>query len=151
MADTISSEARSKNMSRIRSCDTKPEIYLRKRLFSEGYRYRKNVSNIIGHPDLFFPKYKTVIFVHGCFWHHHPRCRYAYNPKSREDFWKDKFIRNAERDSFVKTEILKSDLQYMVVWECTVKRMMKSEEYSKEVVSLIRKFLTSDEEREFSI
>lgn len=75
MADVKSPDARSKNMSAIRSKDTKPEVYLRKKLFSLGYRYRKNVSSVPGHPDIYLAKYHTAIFVHGCFWHHHKKCK----------------------------------------------------------------------------
>ena len=92
MADIVSPERRSKNMSAIRSKDTKPEIYLRKLLFAEGYRYRIAEKSIPGHPDMFLRKYNTAIFVHGCFWHRHQGCKYAYMPKSRVEFWQKKFI-----------------------------------------------------------
>ena len=99
----IKSEAeRSRNMSRIRSTDTKPEVYFRKKLFAAGYRYRKNDRRLPGCPDIYLPKYRTVIFVHGCFWHRHEGCKYAYMPKSRIDFWGKKFQRNVERDREVR-------------------------------------------------
>ena len=82
MADIVSPEQRSKNMAAIRSKNTKPEVYLRKLLFAQGFRYRIAAKNVPGHPDMFLRKYNTAIFVHGCFWHHHKGCRYAYNPKS---------------------------------------------------------------------
>lgn len=91
MTDIKSEEERSKNMSAIKSADTKPELFIRKLLFSSGYRYRIQVSNIPGRPDLWLRKYNTAIFVHGCFWHRHKGCRFAYFPKSRVDFWNDKF------------------------------------------------------------
>ena len=83
MADIKSPEDRSRNMAAIRNKDTKPEIYLRNLLFAEGYRYRKNYAKIPGHPDIYLPKYKTAIFVHGCFWHRHQGCKYAYMPKKQ--------------------------------------------------------------------
>ena len=92
MADIKSPEERSRNMRAIRSKDTKPEVYLRKLLFAQGLRYRKNVSQIPGHPDMYLAKYRTGIFVHGRFWHRHEGCKYAYMPKSRTEFWQKKFI-----------------------------------------------------------
>lgn len=82
MTDIKSPEERSRNMAAIRSKDTKPEVYLRKLLFAQGYRYRKNYKKIPGHPDIYLPKYRTAIFVHGCFWHRHQGCKYAYMPKA---------------------------------------------------------------------
>jgi len=101
MADIKSPEERSLNMSKIRSKDTKPEVWFRKKLFERGYRYRKHVSYIPGHPDLWLAKYNTAIFVHGCFWHRHSNCKYAYMPKSRTEYWQEKFDRNIKRDQVV--------------------------------------------------
>ena len=92
--DIKSPEERSKNMAAIHSKNTKPEIYFRKLLFARGYRYSLNSKNIPGHPDVYLRKYNTAIFVHGCFWHRHNGCKYAYMPKSREDFWAEKFETN---------------------------------------------------------
>ena len=91
MADIVSPEKRSQNMSAIRSKNTKPEVYLRKLLFAQGYRYRIADKSVPGHPDIFLRKYNTAIFVNGCFWHRHPGCKYAYTPKSRVEFWQKKF------------------------------------------------------------
>ena len=85
-------------MSKIRSKNTKPELALRKALFARGFRYRVNAPNLPGKPDIVLPKYKTVIFLHGCFWHRHDDCRYAYTPKSNKKFWVDKITSNKERD-----------------------------------------------------
>ena len=86
MADIKTPEERSRNMARIRSKDTKPEIYIRKKLFERGYRYRKNAVNVYGRPDIWLSGYNAAIFVHGCYWHRHNDCKYAYVPKSRVDF-----------------------------------------------------------------
>ena len=146
MADIKSPEARSRNMSKIRNKDTKPEVWLRKQLFGRGYRYRKNVSYVPGHPDLWLPKYNTAIFIHGCFWHRHEGCKYAYHPKSRTDFWEEKFRRNMERDREVVTELASSGIRMLIIWECAIKNMMKSEEKSEAVLSAIEQFLKSNDD-----
>ena len=105
-------------MSRIKGKNTKPELAVRSWLHRHGFRFRLHRKDLPGTPDIILPKYRVVIFVHGCFWHRHPGCRYAYTPKSRVDFWKAKFEENIERDQ-VKTEKLR-DLGWNVVtiWEC---------------------------------
>lgn len=132
MADTISPERRSRNMSSIKSKDTKPEIYLRKLLYHNGFRYRKNYSSLFGHPDIYLPKYKVAIFVHGCYWHRHEGCQYAYMPKSRVDFWQKKFDDNVRRDKLVKETLESQEIHCLVVWECTIKRMQKNSDVEKE-------------------
>ena len=127
MTDIKSPEERSRNMAAIRSKDTKPEVYLRKLLFAQGYRYRKNYKKIPGHPDIYLPKYRTAIFVHGCFWHRLRGCKYAYVPKSNIEFWKKKFQDNIERDVEVKSELGKMGIKEVIVWECTVKEMKRNE------------------------
>lgn len=144
MADVKSPDARSKNMSAIRSKDTKPEVYLRKKLFSLGYRYRKNVSSVPGHPDIYLAKYHTAIFVHGCFWHHHKKCKYAYSPKSRVEFWSKKFEDNIKRDETVKIELLARNIKCLVIWECTIKRMMKAEDLADRIIDEIVPFLNDN-------
>ena len=131
-------------MSAIRSKDTKPEVYLRKLLFAEGLRYRKNDSRIYGHPDLFFPKYRAAVFIHGCFWHRHPGCRYSYHPKSRQDYWEPKFSRNILRDAEVKEHLAADGIRQLIVWECTVKEMKKDSARRNEVLGEIIKFLKSE-------
>ena len=145
MADIKTPEERSRNMSKIRSRDTKPEVWLRKKLFERGYRYRKNVSNVPGHPDAWLAKYHTAVFVHGCVWHRHEGCKYAYTPKSQVEFWTDKFRKNIERDSKVKKELEEVGVKILIVWECTVNRMMKDETTAAEVVGEIERFLRSDD------
>ena len=98
MADVHSPETRSYNMSRIHGKDTKPEEKVRKFLFSQGFRYRKNDKRLPGKPDIVLPKYKTVIFVNGCFWHRHKGCKAASTPKSNVEFWQAKFDRNVAYD-----------------------------------------------------
>lgn len=144
MADIKSPEERSRNMARIRSRDTKPEEYVRKLLFRHGYRYRKNVSSVPGHPDAWLPKFNTALFVHGCFWHRHNGCKYAYMPKSRVEFWTDKFRKNVERDNAVREQLANQKIRSLIIWECTVKRMMKSDEERQRVLDLITCFLISE-------
>lgn len=145
MADIKTPEERSRNMSKIRSRDTKPEVWLRKKLFERGYRYRKNVSNVPGHPDAWLAKHNTAVFVHGCFWHRHKGCKYAYTPKSRVEFWTDKFRKNIERDSRVKKELAAVGVRILIVWECTINRMMKDEATATEVLGKMERFLRSDD------
>lgn len=145
MADIVSPERRSQNMSAIRSKDTKPEIYLRKLLFAEGYRYRIAEKSIPGHPDMFLRKYNTAIFVHGCFWHRHQGCKYAYTPKSRVEFWRKKFDDNVRRDTVVRTALQENNIKCLVVWECTIKQMMKNSDVERRIINECKSFLSSDE------
>jgi len=105
-------------MSRIRGVDTKPELLVRSLLHRMGYRFRLHRRDLPGRPDIVLPKYRAVVFVHGCFWHRHRGCRYAYVPKSRKDFWKRKFARNVERDREVRHLLRKAGWKILVVWEC---------------------------------
>ncbi len=143
MADIKSPEARSRNMAAIRNKNTMPEVYLRKLLFSQGYRYRKNVSYIVGHPDIYMAKYRTAIFVNGCFWHRHKDCRYAYIPKTRIEFWQKKFANNIKRDSSVRDLLLIERIKCLIVWECSIKKMLKDEAYKCECIIRIGGFLNS--------
>lgn len=119
--DIWSREKRSEVMSRIRNKGTKPEVTLRKALFARGFRYRVNVKTLPGEPDIVLPRYKTVIFVHGCFWHGHPGCKYAYTPKSNTEFWINKISGNKERDAIVKRELEESGWKVIIVWECEIR------------------------------
>ena len=118
MVDRISREHRSWNMSRIRSRDTKPEKIVRSLLHRMGYRFRLHRKDLPGKPDIVLPKYQTVIFVHGCFWHRHPRCRFAYTPRSRVHFWQKKFADNIARDQRVRRQLRRLGWKVIVVWEC---------------------------------
>lgn len=119
--DRISPEHRSWNMSRIRGANTTPEIRVRKLLHGMGFRFRLHRKDLPGSPDIVLPKHKTVILVHGCFWHRHEGCRYAYTPKSREFFWVQKFADNVERDRSQERALRALGWQVAVVWECQTK------------------------------
>lgn len=125
MADSLSPEKRSWNMSRIKGKDTAIEIQVRKYLFSQGFRYRKNVKTLPGKPDIVLPKYHAVIFVHGCFWHRHPGCKYAYTPKTRVEFWQEKFDKNIQNDIRHKEELLAAGWRVFVIWECQLQGNQK--------------------------
>lgn len=109
-------------MSRIRSGNTKPEKQVRSLLHWAGYRFRIHVRKLPGAPDIVLPKYKAAIFVHGCFWHRHDGCRYAYNPKSRTEFWREKFKATVERDRKKSEELRAAGWRVIVVWECELKK-----------------------------
>ena len=117
------SEQRSRNMSAIKSKNTKPEIAVRKVLHSMGYRFRLHSKDLPGSPDIVLPKYKTVIFVHGCFWHRHKDCKYATTPKTRQEFWNKKFTTNIERDLEIHEKIKNLNWRSVVIWECETKNM----------------------------
>jgi DNA mismatch endonuclease (patch repair protein) len=112
-------------MSKIRSKNTKPELALRKALFARGFRYRVNDTKMPGKPDIVLPKYKTVIFVHGCFWHKHEGCKYAYTPKTNTKFWVDKINSNAERDKTNLQKLTALGWNVLTVWECEIRHKYK--------------------------
>ena len=115
------SEQRSRNMSAIKSKNTKPEIKVRKVLHSMGYRFRLHSKDLPGSPDIVLPKYKTVIFVHGCFWHRHENCKYASTPKTRQEFWETKFRENINRDKINQENLSSKGWKIIIVWECEIK------------------------------
>ncbi|MFT8705088.1 very short patch repair endonuclease [Bifidobacterium aquikefiricola] len=119
--------SRSYIMSRIRGRDTKPEIMVRRYLFSRGLRFRKNDPRYPGKPDVVLPKYHTAIFINGCFWHHHQGCRYATTPKSNVEFWTQKFLRNQHRDTAEVTALTQLGWHVIVVWECELKKPVCAE------------------------
>lgn len=127
MTDTLNEQQRHYNMSRIRSKDTKPEEIVRKYLFSKGLRFRKNDRRYPGHPDVVLPKYKTVVFVNGCFWHRHEGCRYASIPATNREYWNQKFERNVERDAWEQKELREMGWNVIVVWECELKKGAREE------------------------
>ena len=120
--DTISKEKRSWNMSHIRGANTKIELIIRKALFAKGYRYRINTRILPGKPDIVFRKYKTVIFINGCFWHGHRKCKAGRLPKSRTSYWRDKIQNNIKRDSKNIRLLRMNGWRVKIVWECQIKK-----------------------------
>ena len=137
MADVHTPKQRSYNMSRIRNKDTKPEELVRKYLFSQGFRYRKNDARLPGKPDIVLPKYKTVIFVNGCFWHKHEGCKYFVWPKNNADFWKNKIEGNVIRDDKNYQQLKELGWKVLIIWECELKRSCQAERL-KRIVDLVR-------------
>lgn len=121
MTDIHSKEVRSFNMSRIKGRDTKPERIVRQYLFRNGYRYRLNVKSLAGKPDIVLARYKTVIFVNGCFWHGHKNCKYFVIPKTRTEWWLAKIHKNTENDRKSTTVLEESGWQVLTVWECQLR------------------------------
>ncbi|MBK9047878.1 MAG: DNA mismatch endonuclease Vsr [Bacteroidetes bacterium] len=121
MADVHSKQTRSYNMSQIKGKNTKPEMLVRKFLFSKGFRYKLHVNNLPGRPDIVLPKYDTVIFVHGCFWHGHENCRYFVIPKTRVEWWSRKIFGNQLNDVLKNRELIKTGWKVITVWECELK------------------------------
>jgi len=122
MSDILSPQQRHDCMSKIRSTSTKPEIRLRKELWRKGFRYRKNDKRLPGSPDIVLPKYQTVVFVHGCFWHGHKGCKKYTIPKSNTDFWVKKVTRNQQRDQEVWRKLEAKDWSVIIVWECELEK-----------------------------
>ena len=123
--DHLSPERRSWNMSRIRAKDTKPELAVRSLLHRMGYRFRLHRRDLPGRPDIVLPKYRTVIFVHGCFWHQHSGCRFSNVPKSRQDYWTKKLEGNVRRDRRHQRNLRKQGWKVLIVWECQTKTPVK--------------------------
>lgn len=121
MADVHNKETRSFNMSRIRSQDTKPEMLIRKFLFANGFRYRIHVKSLPGKPDIVLPKYKTIIFINGCFWHGHSGCKYFVVPKTRTEFWLSKIQKNISNDLLNHNNLEVLGYKVIIIWECDVK------------------------------
>jgi DNA mismatch endonuclease (patch repair protein) len=136
MADTHSKKVRSYNMSRIKSKNTAPEILVRKYLFGAGYRYRLHDKKLPGSPDIILPKYRTAVFVHGCFWHSHPGCAKAVQPKSNIDYWTPKLERNKKRDQQNQASLDELGWRTIVLWECGL-TAKKREDTLKELSEMI--------------
>ena len=133
--DNHSKEVRSYNMSLIRSTNSKPEEIVRKYLFSHGFRYRKNDKRYPGKPDIVLPKYKTVIFIHGCFWHMHDCGRFVW-PTSNEEYWKTKIARNIERDENNTALLKQAGWNVLVIWECELKKQFAQSRLEKLVLEI---------------
>ena len=138
MADSVSKEQRSWNMSRIHGTDTSIEVMVRKHLFSKGFRYRKNDKALPGKPDIVLPKYKTVIFINGCFWHRHPGCKYATVPQNNHDYWIAKFDKNVLNDRKHADELSRLGWKIITVWECELKGQ-RFQETMDTISNMIRK------------
>lgn len=136
MADVHSKEVRSFNMSQIKGKDTKPEMLVRKFLFSNGIRYRLHDKKLAGKPDLVFPKYRKVLFIHGCFWHGHEGCKYFVVPKTRTEWWLNKINVNKKKDSESITALKEQGWKVLTVWECDLKPDRKERKFK----SLIKEF-----------
>ena len=121
MSNEISSEKRSKIMSHIKGKETSIEIKVRKYLYLHGFRYRKNDKSLPGTPDIVITKYRAAIFVNGCFWHHHYNCKYAYIPKTNQDYWINKFEKNMKNDIEHYKQLEQMDIKVIVIWECELK------------------------------
>ena len=136
MADVHSKEIRSFNMSQIKGMDTKPEIVVRKFLFANGIRYRLHDKRLPGKPDMVFPKYKKVVFIHGCFWHGHENCKYFIVPKTRTEWWLNKINSNKKKDAESVYALKKQGWKVITIWECELKPKTKD----KKLKSIIREF-----------
>ena len=131
-------EKRSEIMSHIRSKNTKPEVSLSKALFAKGFRYRINDKRLAGKPDVVLPMYKTVIFVHGCFWHGHQGCRLSNMPKSNIEYWKEKIQRNIQRDNAEQAALNAEGWRVIIVWECEIKTKKKLADTANRLEMIIR-------------
>lgn len=119
--DKLSTEERSQLMAKVKSKDTKPELMVRKLIFSLGYRYRLHSRKLPGNPDLVFAGKRKIIFIHGCFWHRHEGCKHATTPQSRKEYWDKKFARTIERDKATLEELKQLGWNCLVIWECELK------------------------------
>lgn len=128
---------RSENMARVKSKNTKPEIYFRKLLWHKGFRYRMNYKNLPGSPDIYLSKYKAAIFINGCFWHMHKNCKYSTIPKNNHDFWKEKLEGNIKRDKQNYRKLEDMGIRVIVVWGCEIKKMIKDKSIEKKTVGSI--------------
>ena len=137
MADVMTPEQRSRCMAAIKGKDTKPEVVVRKYLFSRGLRFRVQVRKLPGTPDIVLPKYKTAIFVNGCFWHGHEGCKYFRLPKSNVEFWKEKIERNIERDKESMQALFDLGWKVVRVWECELRNKANREETLNKIYTSI--------------
>jgi DNA mismatch endonuclease, patch repair protein len=133
MADIVDRSTRSRMMSGIRGKNTKPEVLVRKYLHRHGLRFRLHVQRLPGKPDLLLPKFRAVVNVHGCFWHQHPGCRYAYMPASNRGFWREKLQGNAKRDSRNSAALVALGWRVFTVWECETRDQGRLSQLAKEI------------------
>ena len=138
MPDAITTAQRHRNMAAIHSASTKPELNLRRELWHHGFRYRVNDKRLPGRPDIVLPKYRTVIFVHGCFWHGHKDCKYYTVPKTNTEFWMAKVARNQERDQEVWRKLEAKGWSVVIVWECQLKKANLEETIDRVAGEIVR-------------
>ena len=138
MADVHDKKTRSYNMSRVKGKDTKPEMVVRRFLHAEGFRYRLHVKDLPGKPDLVFPKYKTVVFIHGCFWHGHEGCKYFVVPKTNTQWWQDKIEGTKQRDDKNYQKLREAGWNVIVLFECELKKEQIDQRLSSLVGELKR-------------
>ena len=136
--DVHSKEVRSYNMSQIRGAKTKPEDFVAKYLFSQGFRYRRNVKSLPGSPDIVLKKYRTVIFVNGCFWHANEGCKYFIMPKNNAEFWENKLLANKNRDKQNIGLLQKSGWHVIIIWECELKTTLGKKQRMERLAQEIR-------------
>ena len=127
MADLLTKEQRKKCMSRVKSKNSKPELLVRQFLFSSGFRFRLHSKDLPGRPDIVLPKYKTVIFINGCFWHGHEDCKYSTLPETNREFWREKIFGNIDRDIANKTKLTELGWNVIEIWQCQLKPKKKEE------------------------
>jgi len=139
MADVHTKEQRSFNMSRIKGKDTKPEMLVRKHLHAQGFRYKLHDKTLPGKPDLVLPKYKTVIFIHGCFWHGHENCKYFKMPQTRTEWWTEKINYNKAKDKNAVSAIRKQGWKVIEIWECKLRKDKLEKMLMKLAVSLTKR------------
>ncbi|PID62109.1 MAG: very short patch repair endonuclease [Gammaproteobacteria bacterium] len=139
MTDTVDQRTRSRMMSGIRGKDTRPELLLRKALHRQGLRFRLHRKDLPGRPDIVFPRFRSVCFVHGCFWHRHENCRYTTTPATRTEFWTRKFEQNVVRDSRSADELLAAGWRVATVWECALRH-----EPADAIAARVRAWLEGD-------
>ncbi|NCC65434.1 MAG: DNA mismatch endonuclease Vsr [Spirochaetia bacterium] len=137
MADCFTVEKRSRIMASIKAKDTKAELIVRRYLFRQGFRFRVNDVRLVGRPDIVLPKYKSVIFIHGCFWHAHQGCKYFTMPRTNREFWERKLQKNRERDQKVCARLLSLGYNVFIVWECELSPPKKREETLQGLVNEI--------------
>lgn len=133
--DIVTREQRSRMMSGIKGKNTKPELLLRSALHAQGFRFRIQRKDLPGKPDIVLPKYKTIIFVHGCFWHRHPGCKYAYTPKSNVEFWTNKLEGNVTRDRLTEQTLEEMGWRVLIVWECEIKTLLENTSRLREMIT----------------
>lgn len=138
MTDVHSEKTRSYNMSQIKGINTKPEILVRKFLFSKGFRYKLHDKNLPGKPDIVLPKYKTIIFINGCFWHGHKDCKYFITPKTRTEWWLNKISKNILNDKVKTQKLKKLGWNIITIWECSIKPSKKEQTLNNLLLKIMK-------------